>query len=270
MPSLVARYHEHNRRLLEELQLAAGPGMEMRDLTPTEASWTLLESETDLGLISPLLFGKRESDLALMGGACVAAVGATAEWLLHFRSGLRSIDTVGYFGDRGMPSILAEILLKEKYGMFPRMQQLPMPTEALPATALLASVDAVLSTGESQRDGFESTPHLDVIDEWFDLTQLPLVLEVFIGWESRMDAAIDAAIRAAGETADAEALHSVDLLLQGRNAATEREILPGHFRYRFTEEVIEGLQAFFQMAFFHGLHRDIPGFVFWSEDAPAS
>ena len=265
MATIVARYHDHNRRLLEELQLAAGPVLTMEDLTASEASWSLAESMTDLALVSPLFFGKRESDVALMGGACVAAVGATGEWLLHFHRGLRSIGTVGYFGERGMATILAEIILKEKYGMHPRLQQLPTPADAAASRALFDSVDALLTTGDAQRAHIDSPSHIDIIDEWFDMTQLPLVREVFIGWETRIDAAIDAAIRTAGEAADNEALRQLDAKMQGRGSDSELEALPAHFRYRFTEDVAEGLEEFFRLAFYYGLHRDIPDFVFWTE-----
>ncbi len=261
MASLVTQKHEYNQSLLDALQQAMGPTLDLRDLPASETAWTLLESEADLALASPLLYGQREGDMTILGGACVAAVGATGEWLLHFHEGLRSIDTVGYYGERGMHTIVAEIILKEKYGMQPRLLQVKAGAEEA-----MASVDALLTTDDTQRAGFSSPSHIDVIDEWFDMTQLPLVREIILGWESRMDAAIDTAVRTAGEVVDTEALHQLDLKMQGRNAATETEALPGHFRYRFTEDAVEGLQVFFQMAFFHGLHRDIPDFAFWTEE----
>lgn len=266
MPRLVARIHEHNRRLLEELQLAAGPGLDLQDLPPAEASWTLAEAETDIALVSPLFFGKRESDVALLGGACVAAVGATGEWRLHFHGGMRSIGTVGYFGERGIAVIVAEILLREKYGMSPRMQKLPAPDGAHSAQALFDTLDAIVTTDETQRAGLSAPGFIDLIDEWFDMTQLPLVREVFIGWESRLDATFDSAVQAAGQAADEAALRHIDETMQGRNAETETELLPAHFRYRFTEDVLEGLQTFFHLAFYYGLHRDIPDLIFWSDE----
>ncbi|MBE0644089.1 MAG: hypothetical protein IH600_08415 [Bacteroidetes bacterium] len=260
MPSFVTQTHEYNRALLDAIAQAMGPTLDLRDLPPSETAWTLLESEADMALASPLLYGQREGDMAILGGACVAAVGATGEWLLHFHEGLQSIETVGFYGERGLHTIVAEIVLKEKYGMKPRLLQVHGPAEEA-----MSLVDALLTTEGEQRSGFTSSSHIDVIDEWFDMTQLPLVREIVIGWEARMDAAIDAAVRQAGDAIDTEALHVLDMKMQGRNAATETETLPGHFRYRFTEEAVEGLQVFFQMAFFHGLHRDIPDFAFWVE-----
>lgn len=265
MPSLAAPFHDSNQPLLDALRRVAGPALSIENMTASETSWSLADAQTDLALISPLFFGKRESDVALLGGACVAAVGATGEWLLHFHRGMRSIETVGYFGERDMSVIVAEILLKEKYGMQPRMQQLPVQTDPAYAQALFDTLDAVVTTSEARRAGITSPSHIDLIDEWFDMTQLPLVREVFIGWETRLDAALDATVRAAGEATDTDALRRVDESLQGRAAETEHESLPAHFRYRFTEDVLEGLQTFFHLAFYYGLHRDIPDLIFWSE-----
>ncbi|MFZ1730325.1 MAG: MqnA/MqnD/SBP family protein [Bacteroidota bacterium] len=264
MSILVTQYHDHSRALIDALALAMGPTLEPRDLPASEVAWALFESEADLALASPLLYGQRESDMTLLGGACVAAVGATGEWLLHFNSGLHSIQTVGFFGERGMPTMLAEIVLKEKFGMAPKLLQVGGD-----AQQALATVDALLTTDDLQRSGLDSPAHIDVIDEWFDMTQLPLVREIFIGWKTRMDASIDAAIRSAGDLVDTEALHAVEVLMEDRNTLLETEAVPSHFRYRLTEDAIEGLEAFLQMAFFHGLHRDIPDVVFWAEEDDA-
>lgn len=235
--------------------------MNIQDLPTDEATWALLESEADLGLISPLLFGKRQSDISLLGGACVAAVGATGEWRLHFREGLHSIDTLGIYGPRGMSDMLTEILLREKYGMQPRLHQV-----AGPAPQALAHVDAILTTNEEERAELASPSSLDIIDEWFDMTQLPLVREVFIGWERRLDATIDHAVRTAGEITDTESLRALNITMQGRGTDSETEAVPSHFRYTFNDDAVEGLRMFFQMAFFYGLHPDIPDLSFWTPE----
>ena len=266
MPSLAAHFTDRNRHLLEALSHEAGATLIPRNCETGEAEHLLEESETDVALVSPLFFGRRESDLALLGGACVAAVGATGEWLLHFHRGLRDIRTVGYFGLPGMETMLAEILLREKYGMSPRMQRLPEPSASRPAGMLFDSVDALLTRGAGERSELVTTSHIDLIDEWFDMTLLPLVHEVFIGWETRVDSGLDAAIRVAGAAADDAAVREIDAKLAGRGSDSETEALPAHFRYRFTEDVLEGMQVFFQLAFAYGLHRDIPDLVFWEAE----
>lgn len=268
MPTLAAHSTGHNRHLLDALHRVAGATLTLRDCSAGEVDHLLAESETDVALVSPLFFGKRESDLALLGGACVAAVGATNEWLLHFHRGLRDIRTIGYFGESGMEAMLAEILLREKYGMSPRLQRLPEPSNMHSAATLFGSVDALLTTHAEERAELASTSRIDLIDEWFDMTQLPLVREVFIGWESRLNPSLDAAVGAAGEYADTAALQGVEEKMHGGDPRDAVEAIPTHFRYRYTEDVIEGMQVFFHMAFAYGLHRDIPDIVFWEAEEP--
>jgi len=139
MPILATHENEKNRDLLRALDTEAGPSLDRSERSTADSSWSLLEGEADLALTSPLVFAQREADLVLLSGACVAATGATGELLLQFRQGLRDISTVGFYGDVGTDTMLAEVILKEKYHMHPRFFQMKRdPAEAL------AAVDALL------------------------------------------------------------------------------------------------------------------------------
>jgi len=106
-----------------------------------------------------------------------------------------------------------------------------------------------------------------MFDEWFDLTQLPFLREVFVGWDARMDPAMDDAVRRAGDVVDAAVLRTLDEEMRGRGSSPDATAtLPPHYRYCFTPDAQEGLQTFFQMAFFHGLRKDIPNFRFWTPE----
>jgi len=261
MPILTAQEHARNRVLLDAIDVEAGPGYERLDQSRDDVEWKFLEGEADLALASPLVFAKREGDLALLAGACVAATGATDEIILQFNTGLRRIDTVGFYGEPGLETMLTEIVLKEKYGMHPRF--FPMKRE--PGSAL-AAVDAMLFIPGDEHEPTGDATALDIIDEWFDMTQMPFVREVLIGWEARMDQTIDDAMRRAGEAVDAQVLESIDEQMRGKGTETGRESIPAHYRYKFTPDAQEGLQSFFHMAFYHGLHRDIPNFTFWEPE----
>lgn len=262
MPILSTQEHDRNRALLHMLDSELGPVLDRIEQSPADSAWKLLEGEIDLALVSPLVFAQREGDLTLLDGACVAATGATGEIILQFRQGLREISTVGFYGDTGLDTMLAEIVLKEKYRMHPRF--FPMTRE--PAEAL-AAVDALLYPAGAAMQSAEGFATLDMVDEWFDLTQLPFVREVFVAWEARVDTALDEAVRSAGSGADAEILRMLDEEMRGRGSSEDATAsLPAHYRYRFTPDAQEGLQSFFQMAFFHGLRGDIPNFTFWSPE----
>jgi predicted solute-binding protein len=261
MPTLSTRHHARNQDLLEALDRVSEGSIEHMIQNDAEIQWNFLEGEVDIALASPLLFAKREADLVLLEGACVAALGATGELRMQFRQGLRNITSVGYYGAPGIETMLAEIILKEKYKMHPRF----LPVKHAPAEAI-AMVDALLFPIESEHQPKEDAAFIDIIDEWFDMTQLPFVREVFVAWESHMTEEIDSLFRLAGDEIDVESLIRIDEQMAGRGTESNTEALPAHYRYRFTDDAQEGLKNFFQMAFFHGLHRDIPSFMFWAPD----
>ena len=261
MPILTAREHDRNRALLEAVDSFAAGSIERTMHSLADMSWNLLEGEVDMALAAPLLYSRREADLVLLQGACVAAVGATGELQLQFREGLRQFRTVGFYGTPGMETMLAEIVLREKYRMRPRLVAVQQP----PAEAL-AAVDALLFPIGCDHQPIEEFPMLDVVDEWFDMTQLPFVREVAVAWESRMDSDINDVFVQAGMETDLAVLAQLDEQMHGRGTESNTESLPAHYRYRFTEDAQEGLKQFFQHAYFHGLHRDIPNFTFWSPE----
>ncbi len=262
MPILSAQEHDRNRSLLEAMDRELGPSLDRIEQSPADSAWKLLEGEIDLALVSPLVFAQREGDLAVLNGACVAATGATGEITLQFRQGLREISTVGFYGDPGLESMLAEVILKEKYRLHPRFFQMTRP----PSEAL-AAVDALLYPSGDPVQQMQGFATMDMIDEWFDLTQLPFVREMIVAWESRMDSAMDDAVRRAGDEVDTEVLRQLDEEMRGRGSSEDATAsLPAHYRYRFTADAQEGLQNFFQLAFFHGLRGDIPNFTFWSPE----
>jgi len=261
MPFLAANENLRNHALLEAIDSETGPLLERLSLSCADVEWKLLEGEADIALASPLVFAKREGDLAILSGACVAAAGATREILLQFNTGLRRIRTLGFYGEPGLETMLTEIILKEKYGMHPRF----FPMQRSPEEAL-AAVDAVLFTPDAPQQPSADASVLDIVDEWFDMTQLPFVREILISWEARLDAAMDDAVRRAGAAVDTRILAEIDEQMSGRGTESGTESLPAHYRYRFTPDAQEGLQSFFQMAFYHGLHRDIPNFTFWEPE----
>ncbi len=260
MRSLVYHKQDRNDGLVAAVLQAGEGAISATDEPADRIEWLLLEHQADIALTSPLLFGKREGDLVLLPGACLTAGGSTNDVQLYFREGLRSIETLGYYGAPGIDTMLAQIVLKEKYGMKPRLQ----PVTQLHIDAL-TTVDALVRTSTEPGYLFPPDAGLDLIDEWFDMTQLPFVREVFLGWEASVDAAAAAAIEQAGELLDDESLRELERAMETSEFSVATSAIPPHYRYKFTDDAHEGLRMFFQLAFFHGLHRDIPDFRIWEE-----
>jgi len=261
MNSVAYNAHDRNRGLMSELLSGSAGRLQISSLVPSELTWAFLEGEIDIVLASPLLYGRRAADLVLLPGACLAATGATGEVMLRFNAGLGEIATLGHYGEANLDTMLAQVLLKEKYGMMPRLLRVTRPPDQV-----LAEVDALLFTNDDGMEADTSDQALDLIDEWFDMTLLPFVREVFLAWDVRVDQTLSTLVSQAGDVIDDQALKDVERRIQNEMNDTLTQYLPSHYRYRFTDDALEGLRVFFQLAFYHGLHRDIPDFRFFTPE----
>ncbi len=261
MPDILVHSTQQNQPLIDAFSGEQSQGLTVHPLSVEDVQWRFENVDADLALASPLLFVKRESDLVLLQGACVAAVGATTESILIFNSDLREFGTIGYYGNDDIDVMLARIVMIEKYGMSPKF----VPVRGHLREAL-AAMDAVLLRNPDDLPSSETMGTIDMYDEWFDLTELPFVREVVIGWEQRVDAELDNAIARAGHAVDAQTIEAVQSEIRGRMALTVFETVPGHHRYQFNDVVLDGLMRFFTFAFSHGLRENIPTFQFWTPD----
>jgi predicted solute-binding protein len=263
MMTFVHSDHRRNSALLSTFIAEAGAALFAEAPLPLgDAEWQFTEGVADSGLLSPLAYGKREGEVVLLPGASLTAYAGTGDIRLLFRGGLKSFATLGHYHDPDLELMLAQVLLKEKYGMEPRLLRVKGDVaEVMPA------VDALLlGTRDTDRAALGYSA-LDMIDEWFDMTQLPFVRELFMAWEHRVDPAVVAAVMRAGEVLDEQALREVEQLLLRHDDGPLLSAVPAHYRYRLDDDAMEGLRQFFQFAFYHGLHRDIPDFRVWESEA---
>lgn len=265
MPTILYSPRRWNAALIHALtERAVEAGTTVESGNAADAEWRLLEDQADAALISPIAFALRTAELRLLPGACVCCLGSTGDVQLRFRPGLDEIGSVGYAGEEDIDVLLARLVLIEKYGQKPVFRQVPAVGDGVPD-----GLDAVLL-----RDAATAADTLDVVGEWFDLTELPYVREV-LGLQrmrggSGVGALLDELSRAAGAAADQQALAAVEhLLLDGEVREGQTDIIPPHHRFLFDDDAAEGLSAFFRLAFYHGLHRDIPVITLWGADDPA-
>lgn len=225
-----------------------------------DAEWALLEMVAEIGIISPLGFAGSVSDLKLLQGACVCAFGATDTLNLYIKPGLHKIQSVACIDTSASDMALAEIILREKYRMTPTMVAVRGALERA-----MQSADAVLVTTSQKQ--FQHSTVLDIVDEWWDMTQLPYVQFLFAGWDATMTDKLDEAIAEAGKIADEVALEQMRTALQGAITDDPAHQIHGHYRYMFDDEALSGLNEFYRFAFYHGIHKDIPDISFWQPPA---
>jgi predicted solute-binding protein len=236
-------------------------GDRLLSVPDTDAAWRLRENECDTALVSPVVYALSEGEVSLVGDAVVSSVGGTREAMLVFRGGLGRISSLALPASGTIDAILAQIVLREKYDMQPVVTVVRAPWRDV-----LATHEAVLVTGEEAAALAVDSPSIDLGDEWYDMTQLPLVRGVVAGWNHRLTAPFSDAVRRAAAEADRAALAVLQVASDGHFAPDELHLIPPHRRFLLDDDARQALDSFFRLAFFHGLHRDIPTFHMWSPE----
>ncbi len=227
--------------------------------------WMLLEQQCPAAVVPPSTLARNTAELSLLPNPAVSAVGPTSDVLLVFNPDLRLIKTVGARFPESQEAMLAGVVLREKHGMSPVFHKLDATTEEG-----LARYDAVLvcESGVSLRNPTYSAS-LDIVDEWFDMTQLPFVRAVGAAWDGLITEDLCGKISRAAAAADTAAVAALRRELEAGAAADAANIIPGHYRFVLDDDSHRGMEEFFRLCFFHGLHSDIPSFRLWSPSGAA-
>ncbi|MDH7514772.1 MAG: hypothetical protein QHI48_02695 [Bacteroidota bacterium] len=251
------------RPFLDALASALPPS-EGRIHTDTEENvgWRLLEQQCETAVVPPSVPAWKHGELSLVPGGAVSAVGPTNDIVLFFSPGLMTIRHIGTRSPEVYEILLAEVVLREKYRMTPTFHRWDGTVEEG-----LRRYDAVLLLDEDIPHGRVAPFHtLDLVDEWFDMTQLPFIRTVTAGWTHLLTKPFCDAVATAASAVDARLLSDLEERLVRQGTTSGCESVPGHYRCILDADVIEGLDVFFRFCFYHGLRRDIPSFHVWSEE----
>ncbi len=239
------------------------PEIELSTEPQDRGEFLFAEQECDAALVSPLVYGKDAGEMLIVPGCSIASLEGTNCVRLVFRKGLHRIAAVSVPANRPLERMLMQILLAEKYDMRPALVERRLPA----GESFTADVDALLLAGDEAATEFrEVAESMDVVDEWIDLTELPFVHALWAMWGSRADRRIVESIRRATR-------HAADRLAETAESESARLGIPAaeiadryaRFSYTLDEEILDGLNGFYRMAFFHGFREDVPDLNFWEE-----
>lgn len=158
-----------------------GPQKGLFDLDfclPSECADRLRDGRADIGIV-PAVEVERLG-LEVIPGAGIACRGAVRSILLVTKVPPEKVRTLAADSSSRTSVMLARIVLARRYGAEPRFFSHPPDVEAM-----LAKADAALLIGDpALRVDIASLPHrvLDLGEEWFTMTGLPMVFAV---WASR-------------------------------------------------------------------------------------
>ncbi|GAB5537157.1 MAG: hypothetical protein Rubg2KO_34060 [Rubricoccaceae bacterium] len=216
--------------------------VELVELDPHEARTALVGDHVDLALVPSLDLLRDAEGLEVMPGP--ALVGEASPTLrLVVGVPLDQITTIGFDPRYGQEALLAQLVLKEHYGVEPVFRLVEPGT---PLTDALATHGTVLAPVTEPLP--EGTVPLDLAREWTDLTLRPFVWGLVA---MRKDALSPDIVRQLGE-----AVRSVGPLdaLVVEGVAVFQLTLDGY--------AIDGLDEFTEHLFATGTLTEIPGLPF--------
>lgn len=200
----------------------------------------------DVGLV-PVAEIARQG-LAIVADVGIAALGAVRSILLVSRVPVRKIRTVAVDLSSRTSVQLARVILRERYGVEPRLT----PEEPVLET-MLATSDAALVIGDpALRVEPDRLPHecLDLGAEWALLTGLPMV---FAAWAAKAASFEDAFRRVAQDSYRFGQEHLLQIVesehqQRGITKALATEYFARYIQFNLGREERRGLEAFLELA----------------------
>ncbi len=218
---------------------------------PSRLACDLSDGQLDVALV-PSIACLLSPHYEVVSDACVAARGPVLSVKLYSRVPPQAIARLALDDGSRTSATLVRILLAEHYGVFPRVEPLPLDcsTESTDADAVLLIGDRAM---HPPREQFHST--WDLGTEWMAWTGLPFV---FAMWgtragtdlgavETALGAARDLGVSRLPEIADREAAR----LGLGRQVALD--YLTMNLYYRLGDAERQGLRRFHELAVKHDL-----------------
>lgn len=240
----------NSKPLIQGLAERLAPGELILDY-PSRLADELAAGRLDVALI-PSIEAFGSPDYELISDACVASRGPVLSVKLYFRVPPGEVRSLALDAGSRTSAALARIMLAERYGVFPRLEKLPMG--ATPGDTI---ADAVLLIGDRamQPVGQEFRTFWDLGEEWLRWTGLPFVFAMWVGRSGArmpelatlLSESRDAGVASARRIAEREAPR---LKL---NVETAYRYLTENLHFELGSAERSGLRLFHELAAQHGL-----------------
>ena len=221
----------------------------------------LREGEIEIGLISSLDYALKKESWQIVPHLCVASKNKIKHVQLFFKKGLKDIKTVAVDKNAASELFLLKILMREKFLISPDYIEMESDLENM-----LVDAEAALLVGDQALNNYKANRNrIDLNDEWTDLTGLPFVYAFWAGREITIT------------QNDIKMLHSSFNLgynnlekiskdyakKHQENWVFYHDFLTQNISYSFSDQEKEGLNEFYNYAFFYGFTEFIPDLQFY-------
>jgi chorismate dehydratase len=226
-----------------------GPQRERVDLSfsiPSVCADELEQGKIELGLV-PVAEAVRQ-DLEIVPGVGISCLGAVRSILLFSRVPWREVRTLAADLSSRTSVQLARVILRERFGAEAEVRQYPPDLQRM-----LAAADAALIIGDPAlriEPGEQPYNWLDLGEEWWKLTNLPMV---FAAWAGKHGLDIDGIepITTGSYQFGKSRMHEIVEQEYGRRGITKElatQYLTRYIRYEFGPHEQQGLETFIDLA----------------------
>lgn len=229
--------------------------------SPLNCGKALLNGEVDLGVIPATTFAKTKETWRIIPHISISSKGTCNSVKLFFKSGLKDLHRIAMDDRADSEAVLLKILMPEKFNITPEYVTMKPKLEKM-----LQEADAALLIGEEALYEQEvNKSSLDLGEEWFDLTGLPMVFAFWAGRQMTFE------LDDVKNIINAFNLGYNNLEYIAKEFAKKSEYgwalfhdyLVENVNYKFTEDEHAGLTEFYNYAFYYGLIEYIPDILFF-------
>jgi chorismate dehydratase len=216
----------------------------------------LRDGITDMGILSSIELARIRESMHIAPGLAISTTGAAGMAQLFFKRGLKDINRVAVRSTANTSLVLLKILLREKYASDPEYYVSDAGMDEM-----LKQADAALITGcEAINLSQLYQNRLDLGEEWYDLTGLPFVFSILAGRKFVMGRNEIAPILKSFELGKKN-LEKIARQFAGKDNVPwtpYHDFISRQINYRFSELDQDGLNEFYNYAFFFGYIDQIP------------
>ena len=222
------------------------PEAELRFDVPSRLAEDLASGNLDVALI-PSIEYPSDPEYAIVSDACIGCRGPVLSVKLFSRVPVAGIRSLALDAGSRTSAILARVLLRERYGLCPTLETLPVGAD--PAAA---SADAVLLIGDRAihypSDGYVEC--WDLGERWYRWSGLPFV---FAMWVARSSTDLGRVGRALADARDAGVANvariaRVESERAGLSVERVTEYLRDHLHFYLGERERKGLARYYRLA----------------------
>jgi chorismate dehydratase len=220
----------------------------------------LREDKLDAAFLSPIEYARHFNIFSVIPNIAVSSEGFSKTISLFFKEGLKEIKSIATDLKNPSEMVLAKIVMLEKYDINPQFIQ-----QTGNLNDMLEKADSALIIGEPNLSSLKEFQNkLDLVDEWYDITELPFVHGFWISREGKLT---PGEIELIQKSASYGASHLTEIAALFRDYQTDElvEYLSA-FHYELNSRTESGLSEYLRMAYYHHIIDDLPEIKFLKEN----